>query len=285
MTRDQTFDSRLTPARPDLAAEQLKGQVTADRFVPATPYQISAGVTAIRNAPAPDAGMDTQALFGDIFDVYEEKDGWAWGQARLDGYVGYVDMESLSAPVTPPTHRIRQLRSHVFCEPNLKTAPLALLSMNARVHAEAREGQYVKIARSGWLHERALAPVAEPEPDWVAVAERFLGTPYLWGGRESLGLDCSGLIQSARHAAGYDCPRDTDMQEAALGQLIEPTPDFANLQRGDLVFWKGHVGLMTDAATLVHANAYYMECVTEPLAHAVERIGREYGPVRSVRRV
>lgn len=277
------MDPRLTPARGDIAARFLAGQVEAARFVEGEAMQCSAGAAAIRRRPEPDAMQEDQLLFGETFTVYEEKAGWGWGQSGRDGYVGYMAMEALSAPVLAPTHRIRALRTYVFSQPDLKSAPLFLLSLNAKVRVEGEEGRYRKIARAGWVAEQHLAPLAEVAPDWVAAAERFLGAPYFWGGRESLGVDCSGLIQSALEAAGLDAPRDADMQEQQLGEAVPISLE--GLRRGDLVFWKGHVGVMLDATRLLHANAHHMETAIEPLAEAAARIEPLAGPIRAIRRL
>lgn len=275
-------DPRLTPARADLAAKHLQGQVEAARFVAGAVYQVSVGVAPIRRNPQDDAMQETQLLFGETFTVYEEKDGWGWGQSGLDGYVGYVAMEALSAPPLAPTHRICALRTYVLSRADLKSAPLFLLSLNAKVTAEAQEGRYVKIARAGWVFEHHLAGLDAAAPDWVAVAERFLGAPYFWGGKESLGLDCSGLIQSALEAAGVAAPRDADQQE----QLGQARPiSLEGLERGDLVFWKGHVGVMLDAQRLLHANAHHMQTAIEPVAEAAARIAGVAGPITAIRRL
>jgi len=276
------MDKRTTPARPDLAARHLQGLVQAERFVEGVDYQCSAGVAPIRRAPAGDAMQEDQLLFGEVFTVYEEREGWGWGQSGRDQYVGYVAMEALSAPPLAPTHRIRALRTYCFSQPDLKSAPLFLLSMNAKVTVQEQRDRYVKIARAGWVFEGHLAALHEHAPDWVAEAERFLGAPYFWGGRESLGLDCSGLVQSALEAAGVLAPRDADMQEA-LGEALPLRLE--GLRRGDLVFWKGHVGIMLDGERLLHANAHHMATAVEPLAQAAARIARTAGPIRSIRRL
>lgn len=278
------LDPRLTPARSDIAADYLEGVVRAERFVSAQPYQVTAGVAGVRRAPTGDAEMVTQALHGEVFDVYDEHDGWGWGQSKIDGYVGYVAMDALSAPALSATHRVVALRTYVFSEPNLKSAPLFLLSLNADIVAEgpAHNG-FVFAARAGWVFEGHVRAVGYREPDWVAAAERFVGAPYLWGGRESLGLDCSGLVQAGLHAAGMYCPRDADMQEGCIGVALDPAN--RDLARGDLVFWPGHVGIMIDGTQMLHANAHHMASVVEPLAAAEARIGAtDTGPVRSIRR-
>jgi cell wall-associated NlpC family hydrolase len=260
----------------------LRGQVDAARYADATLMQVSAAIAPIRAKPAPDAMQESQIQFGETFAVYDERDGFAWGQAKLDGYVGYVDMDALSAPVVAPSHRISALRTYVFSAASIKSAPHFLLSLNARVTIEAIEGKLAKIARSGWVPAHHLQLVDVFAPDWVAEAERFLHAPYQWGGKESLGLDCSGLIQAAMHAAGRACPRDSDMQAEMVG---EPRPlDLDQLQRGDLLYWKGHIGLMIDATRLLHANAFHMAVAIEPAAEAVARIAATGTPLKAIKR-
>jgi cell wall-associated NlpC family hydrolase len=261
-------DSRLTLARDDLADAALQGLVKAERFDKAEAFHCVAAATAIRRAPDPQAEQLDQLLFGETFRVLESKGGWAWGQAGRDGYVGQVRLDDLEAGAVVATHRVSALRAYAFSRPDLKSRPAALLSFNALVAVEAKDGKYLKVEGSGWIAAVQLQPVGLVEADPAAVAERFLGAPYQWGGRESLGLDCSGLIQQALHACGRFCPRDSDQQQA-LGCAIGP----ADLARGDLVFWKGHVGMMLDAERLIHANAFHMQVQVEPLAEAVARIG------------
>ena len=256
-------DARLTLARNGVAARSLEGIVPAERYVDTTLRVAVSPSVALRRAPAPDAEQMDQLLFGETFEVLDEAAGWAFGQARRDGYVGYVEAAALGAPGSEPTHTVRALRTYCYPAPSIKSAPVGLYSMNALVSVEDREGRFAKTS-TGWMVETHLAPLDEPAADYVAVAEQFAGTPYLWGGRESLGLDCSGLVQQALYAAGRPCPRDSD-QQAQLGQ---PT---GTLQRGDLVFWRGHVAIMVDDTSFIHANANRMAVTIEPLAEAIER--------------
>jgi cell wall-associated NlpC family hydrolase len=259
-------DPRLTLARDGIAARSLEGIVPAARYVDTTVRQTGVPAASLRRAPSPAAEQLDQLLFGELFEVLFEADGWAFGQARRDGYVGYVEAAALGGPPTTPTHTVRALRTYAFSAPDIKAPPTGLYSMNALIAAEGRDGRFVK-ASGGWFVEEHLAPVDHAEADYVAVAERFVGTPYYWGGRESLGLDCSGLVQQALYASGRACPRDSD-QQAAIGEPVE------TLRRGDLVFWRGHVAIMTSEATIVHASGWHMAVVVEPLAEAVARISR-----------
>jgi len=260
-----SFDPRLTLARADLASTGLEGIVPAASYVEPKTRQLTAPSAAIRRERRGDAEQMDQLLFGELFDVLEETGGWAFGQARRDGYVGFVEASALGG-AADTTHWISALRTYAFSEPNIKSAPVGLYSMNALVGVEAREGRFAKGAGTGWFIEAHLAPIGFGETDHAAVAERFLGAPYQWGGRESLGLDCSGLVQQALYACAKACPRDTDMQQA-LGAPVEGPP-----QRGDLVFWKGHVAILTGDNTIIHANAHHMMVAYEPLDQAVERI-------------
>lgn len=275
-----SFDPRLTLARPDLAAISLEGLVRADLFAEPRRMVVATPSAALRKSPAADAEQWDQLLFGEAFDVLEEAGGFCWGQAARDGYVGFVESAALAPGGELATHRVSAIRTYAFSKPDIKSKPAGLYSLNALVTVEAREGRFAKAAGGGWFIEAHLAPLGEFDSDPAAVAERFIGAPYQWGGRESLGLDCSGLIQQALYACGRSCPRDTDMQAAGLGEPI--TQD--QLRRGDLVFWKGHVVMMLDETRIIHANAHFMNVTIELLADALSRIGAIYGPPTAFRR-
>ena len=264
-----TPDPRTTLIRDGVAAGALEGIAPAARYVAPAAMQASAPATTVRSAPEPDASAVDQLLFGEPFEVLEEAQGFAFGQAGRSGYVGWVTVEAFSAPVLPPSHRVTALRTYAFAEPDIKSAPVGLYSLNALVSEEAREGRFVQAARAGWIVDRHLAPVGLAlERDWAAVAQRFVGAPYLWGGRESLGLDCSGLVQAALLACGIACPRDSD-QQRALGRDAPA----GERRPGDLAFWPGHVGIVAADDRLLHANAHWMAVVSEPWIDAVGRMG------------
>lgn len=269
MPTDDRSDARTTLARPDLALDSLEGIIAAERYAPARAKQCARPSLALRRTTSDDSEQMSQLLFGEDFDVLEEAGGWAFGQARRDRYVGYVRAEALIEPGPAPTHWVSALRTFAFVEANLKSRVVDLISLNALVAVETEDYRFAKIAGSGWVFKPHLTPIGETAgEDWVATAEKFVGAPYLWGGRESLGVDCSALVQNARFASGFTCPRDSDMQAAELGEPI----DGSSLQRGDLVFWKGHVAIMTDAVRMVHANGFHMATAIEPLAGAIARI-------------
>jgi cell wall-associated NlpC family hydrolase len=279
------FDPRLTPARADLAAKGLEGKVAAARFVEGRAFEVIEPQTAVRATPAPDAPLLTEALKGERVTIYDmNAEGWAWGQLAADHYVGWLPANALSPAGPPASHKVTALRTFAFPGPSIKLPPLEALPLGARV-AIARVEDRLAVTRSGaYVPAPHLAPLDFVEPDFVAVAERFIGVPYLWGGKTALGLDCSGLVQVALAAAGRVCPRDSDMQEQALGAPVPHAGEGA-LQRGDLVFWKGHVAIVREGATLIHANAFHMAVAIEPLAGAIARIREAGSEITSVRRI
>ena len=276
-----SFDPRITPARPDLAAKHLEGKVTAARFTEGEEREVIDAQTPVREAPAPDAPLMTEALMGERVMVYEfDDEGWAWGQLADDGYVGWLAANALMPPREPPTHKVTALRTLAFPGPSIKLPPVAMPPLGSRI-AVAREQDRFAVASSGFIPLGHVAPLAQREKDFATVAERFLGAPYLWGGKTNHGLDCSGLVQVALNACGIPCPRDSDMQEHTLGTEI----DIAQARRGDLVFWKGHVAIVRDGANFIHANAFHMAVAVEPIAAALVRITAAGSHVTSVKRI
>lgn len=281
------LDPRRHAFRPDLADARLEGRVDAARFVAAEAATVLLPSPPLHAGPSLETERAATLLRGEPVWVYETADsGWAWVQSLWDGYVGYTPVQSLGAPEMVQTHSIAALFGMIAREPDLKKPTIGALPFGARIaidEAVAPVNGYLKLAGGeGWLHERHLRVIERRAPDapaaktgdWVAAAELFLGAPYLWGGKTAMGIDCSGLIQAALQSAEQDCPRDSDMQAAELGA---PVPEGAALMRGDLVFWKGHVGVMLDADTLLHASAGTMTCAREPLADAVARIAASGG--------
>lgn len=280
------FDRRLTPARPDLAALHLRGTVEAPRYAEGKLMHVVAEVTDMRPEPSLTAAIDTQALFGQDVMVYDVQQSWAWVQLLSDHYVGYVAIEALSEGACAATHRLRVNRSFIYPGPNMKLPVSGALPLNAGLRIVAKEGDFLQLAQGGYVFAAHAAPLTAHETDFVAVAERLLGVPYLWGGKSALGIDCSGLVQLALACAGFEAPRDTDLQEKHLGSAIPFDVSLSNPRRGDVVFWKGHVGVMRDAHELLHANAHHMLAASEPLADAVARIQAKTGAmITSIKRM
>ncbi len=281
-------DSRLHAFRPDLADLRLKGEVAADRFVAGRPARVSAVVADVRKAPRPDSGLNTQLLLGDDVLVFEEVEGFAWLQSERDGYVGYVAAGDLSPRGAEPTHVVVATRTFIYPGPDMKLPRTGALSIGSWVsvtgQAETRGTHYALLPSGEAVVAQHLAPFGTKADDFVSVAERLIDTPYLWGGSSAFGIDCSGLVQLSMLMTGRDVLRDSDMQAEALGAPLDPGTDYSALRRGDLVFWKGHVAIMTDADSMIHANGHTMTVAREGLREAIARIGYLYGGPTGFRR-
>ncbi len=280
------LDRRLNAYRDDLADARLQGAVTALRFTAGRPARISVPVADMRRQPSAAAGVDTQLLMGDAVSVFDEDSGYAWVQCGRDGYVGYVEAGAVAPRSDPATHLVSAPRTFLYPEPDIKQPPRAALSMGSAVavaeFVEVRDTGYAMLATGGAVIAAHLQPADMFAPDYVGFAETLIRTPYLWGGSSAFGIDCSGLVQLSMRMAGRDVLRDSDMQAAHLGAPLDLARK--QLQRGDLVFWKGHVAIMTDDATVIHANGATMDVALEPLGAAIERIARLYGQPTGYRR-
>ncbi|HSM42690.1 MAG TPA: C40 family peptidase [Afifellaceae bacterium] len=286
----EKLDRRIHAYRPDLADERLKGRVEADRFVSAMPARIISPVARLFRRPTPDALLDTEALCGDMVQVFEAGDeGWNWVQLSFDGYVGWMAANDLGPADREPTHRVTVPRTLVFSRPDIKSPVVDILSLGASVavtgEAHDHNARYALIEPAGAIVTQHLGALDDDAGDFVAVAETLAGTPYLWGGTSAFGIDCSGLVQLALRMAGCRAPRDTDMQEAALGQPLPIASGLPRLRRGDLVFWKGHLGIMLDGERLLHANVHHMAVASEPLTETISRLEAADCPVTSIRRL
>jgi cell wall-associated NlpC family hydrolase len=278
-------DPRLTPARGDLAAKFLEGKVKAERYVAGETFEVTDAIAPLREGPSADAALSTQALKGERVTVYDRNgEGFAWGQLNSDGYVGWLPDRALAKPGAAPTHKVSAIRTFAFPGPSIKLPPAETLPMGAMVTVAREDGEFA-VTREGWyLPKLHLAGIDYREPDFVTVAERFVGTPYLWGGKSSFGVDCSGLVQIALNAAGTPCLRDTDMQQDSLGRPLQAA-ESGKLQRGDLIFWKGHVAIVRDALTIVHANAYHMATAIENTQQAIARIKAAGSEIAAIKRL
>lgn len=277
-------DPRLDAMRPDLADARLRGHVEAARFVAGTSRVVVAPASALRRRPAHDAPLDSEALHGERVTLFETRDdGWCWVQLAADRYVGYIEATALGEARASPSHRVSVPKTFVYPRADVKAPPLSWLPMGARVAASTHDDRFAVLETGAFVIARHLAPLAVLAPDFVAVAESFLHVPYLWGGKTAMGLDCSGLVQVSLAATGRAAPRDSDMQERELGTLLN---DAHALRRGDLVFWRGHVGVMRDGEALLHANGHHMQVASEPLSEARARIAAaDGGDVTAIKRL
>lgn len=283
-----TLDRRLNAFRPDLADVGLRGQVEAAAYVEGVAARVVSPVADLRSRPSPEAGLDSQLIAGDEVHVFEDHEGWAWVQAVRDGYVGYAPSSALAVDAPAPTHRVRVPRSFVYREPDMKRPMVTAQSIGAGVavigEAETRGTVYALLGNGTAMVADHLEPISATHGDFVTIAERLDGTPYLWGGASAFGIDCSGLVQLAMRLWGRTVLRDTDMQASSIGTPLSVGDDLSGLKRGDLVFWKGHVAIMRDSDTIIHANGGTMMVNSEPLAEAVERIAKLYGRPTGFRR-
>lgn len=267
MSRTES-DRRFFPANERVAHSSVAAQAEGRQVVESVLHSVSQPVVNLLAAPG--GALDRQLLFGAAVEVMEVHNGFAFVRNAADGYVGYVGATKIR-PHLATTHRIVSNAAQVYPRPDIKTVPFLTLPYLAEVVVDGWKAGFAKLATGGHVPEQFLQPVSVLAADPVATAERFLGAPYLWGGNSIWGLDCSGLVQAALRSAGVTCPADSDLQEAATGTALAPD---AALQRGDLVFWKNHVGLMQSAATLLHANAHHMRVTSEPLAEVIDRVSK-----------
>ena len=282
------LDRRLNAYRPDLADERLKGQVESAQFVSGTLKRVAVPVVDLRAQPSLESGPQTQAIFGEVLRVFGEADGWCWAQAERDGYTGYVSAASLAEIGNRPTHRVIVPRTFIYPGCDLRLPNRAAISLGSELvvvgSAETRGTQYAMLADGSAVIAKHLMPIGEFATDFVSVAEQLLHTPYLWGGTSGFGIDCSGLVQLSMKVCGRNVLRDTDMQQASIGQIIEPDADYSNLQRGDLVFWKGHVAICQAPDLLIHASGHTMTVTLEPVREAITRIAYLYDLPTLIRR-
>jgi cell wall-associated NlpC family hydrolase len=278
------IDTRLNALRGDIADARLAGVANGARLVEGELREVAVPLLSLYREPRFDSRLETQGLMGERVRVFDVREGWAWLQLEADGYVGYAAMDDLSVPRVASTHRVAVPSTFMFPVPDIKSQPVVTVTMNARLAVVGGDERFAHLANGRFIVARHLKPLEESEPDFVAVAEAYLHVPYLWGGKSVLGIDCSGLVQLSLEAAGISSPRDSDMQETQLGRAL-PNDGLSGLKRGDLVFWEDHVGIMTDAHTLLHANGHFMQVAHEPLLPAVERIARRHSPVTAIRRL
>jgi NlpC/P60 family/Bacterial dipeptidyl-peptidase Sh3 domain len=273
------LDERVHAVRGDLADLALAGQLFVPHYAKPMPMTCIVPNVAVMATARQDGKQISELLLGEDFMVVDMAGEWAWGFCRHDHYVGYVTLSSLASASDAPVLVVCVRAVNVYAEPRRDAAITLTLPMGAKITGNPH-GDFVETA----LGYVAIGALDQPFSDAASVAEALLGVPYHWGGRSGHGIDCSGLIQlSLGLSTGMAAPRDSDQQQESLGIVL---PDDAQLQRGDIIFFPGHVGIMADSETLVHATMHYGETVTEPLLETIARIGVDHPqPVLARKRI
>ncbi len=281
------MDRRITPVRNDLAADWLRDKFKAERYAAGEPCTVIRDGAPLHFSPERSATMESQLIHGEVFQVYEQRDGWCWGQNLTDNYVGYVPAVDLAADLPAPDHQVAALHCHLYTEPDLKRPTAGIISMSARVKIIDIDGKFCRIASGYWLHSRHLVSLDYNTQDLIGTAVKFIGVPYLWGGRTAQGLDCSSLVQITMAMAGIPAPRDSDLQEAGLGTPVamDNPRDFSRIEEGDLVFFPGHVGLFVNDWRFLHASAFDMQVSLHGFSDVLDRANSDNAGVTSIRRV
>ena len=239
--------------------------------------RVVAALADLRRQPHDHAPLDTQLLFGEPVTCLEQAEAWACVRCETDGYIGWVRLDALGGGDLEASHRVAALATFRYLEPDLKAPVLDRLSFGSRVRLTGTVGAFGEVEGGGWVVARHVVEANAVEPDYVATALRFLGLPYLWGGRSSLGLDCSALVQLALAHAGLPAPRDSHQQADAIGEVVWQGGAAHRPLRGDLIFMPGHVVIALDETHVVNATAHPMLVVTEPLADVCARVAEETG--------
>jgi cell wall-associated NlpC family hydrolase len=279
------IDPRRNVFRPDLAAKALEGVVRAERYVTGEPGFVVRSTVPLRKQPDPSCGFETEVLFGESLTIFDDANGWAWVQLARDGYVGYLRSDTIARGAIRPTHRVQTLGTFLYGAPDIKSPPIMHLALNTPIAVRGGDDRFLELEGGGFVYARHASLKDRFVRDYAEIAERFVGTPYLWGGRTRVGIDCSGLVQTALQAAGIPAPRDSDMQQSELGDNVLVSEDLEGLARGDLVFWKGHVGIMLDGVMFIHANANHMLVAVEPLPETARRIAKSGSHISAIKRL
>jgi len=274
------FDTRITPIRRDLASTAYKAIVKRKKYVTAKLATVKSAFTPLYSNKG--SKLSTQLLYGEECDVFETKNGWSWIQSRRDNYVGYTPTINLTRKIYKPNSKVISLRTVIYTKPDIKSVTKGYLSFNSLVEVIKIKGKYSLIKNLGWCPSLDLVKIKSSKFNHIDLSKQYLDTPYLWGGRDSMGIDCSGLVQNLHQINNRPFPRDTDMQEIFVTNEVKYEKD---LKAGDLVFWKGHVAMMIDNSNIIHANAFHMKTAIEPLSTAKKRILKSNGKIKKLGRL
>lgn len=279
---DSSLDPRTHAFRPEIAGAALRCRVNSANFAGPIVHECNVERATVYVSPELRSEACSELLFGNRFHAVASEPNWLWGWCGHDHYIGYVRSSAFERSVRPPTHHVIARNGLRFDAPSIKSQVRGRLPLGALLGLNEAEGLFLSDDKGGFVHRRHVAPIGDYASDPVDAALRLLGAPYLWGGRTGEGIDCSGLVQIALGLCGIAAPRDCDQQMAALGEEI----DLAEAGPGDLVFFPGHVGMMVDATGLLHANAFWMTTLVEPLADVLARLAPLHErPVLAVKRI
>ena len=279
---DSVFDPREYAYKAGLAADYMRGLIRSPKFLVGEVFQVKINVTSLKKSAGQSSEQVSELLFGEEIIIYEILNGWAWGQSQTDGYVGYVSMDHISCELQENTHEVTALRAFVYKQPDIKAPTITCLSTASQLSITHSKGLFAYIENLGWIFEKSIRTLGGVESDFVSVAQKFTGTPYLWGGRSSFGIDCSGLVQLSLRRVGVLCPRDTDQQVSSVGSPIND--EITKLLRGDLIYVNGHVAIMVDPHTILHANAFHMSVELESLEVFLSRLKQDNIHIAQMRR-
>ena len=281
-----SFDPRVTPVRDDLVATHLRDRYPRANQASGQLRRATVSRATLSFGPDAAARRESELLFGEGFTVFDERDGWAWGQAARDHYVGWLPSDMLGPDLGAPTHEVVVPATYLYPEADLKSpAPVRLSLASLVVATGRREDNFLEAAGGGWIHVNHVAPREVVESDYVSTGLSLVGVPYLWGGRSSDGMDCSGFIQVVLQRAGLMPPRDSDQQEAVVGTPFDNDDDLGKLRRDDILFFQGHVGIVLDGWRFLHASASNMTVSIQRLSNVVDHAKEAGTPPRAVRRI
>ena len=239
--------------------------------------------TFMKLEPFVNSPLETECLFGETVEVLDEDLDWVYCKLITDNYHGWVKKNNI-AKFKKATHRVFNIRTFIYNDADLKSNIALYLPMGANLVVEKIYSEWAKIIylvderiKVGYVPAQHIVELQHKVSDWVAIAQSLEGTPYNWGGRDTIGLDCSALLQLTYQTYGQAIGRNTSDQVKLDKPIID---NISDLKRGCVIFWKGHVGIMINKVNCIHANAFHMKTVTEPLIDIICRMDKKLQVVK-----